>query len=109
MKVEIYAKLTTKHETQKSILRHTHILAKAAEHNHLPWFGQTKKHENTYFLQSNDRCQDGHLDEEYLQVPQASQRQLLPQEKILSGHHLRLTGAMGPERVHQTSWKPSVS
>lgn len=54
---------------------------------------------NKYFLQKHCKYQGGHLDEEYQQVLQAFQRQLLQQEKILSGRHLELRGVMDPEKA----------
>ena len=54
-------------------------------------------HANICFLQSNDRYQDVHQDEEYPQVLRASQRQLSQQGKKLSGRHPKLKGVMDPE------------
>lgn len=55
-------------------------------------------HVNTYFLQNNRKYQDGRLNEVYQQVHQASQRPLLQQERISSGHHLKLMGVMDPAK-----------
>ncbi|KAL6290186.1 hypothetical protein ACE6H2_007696 [Prunus campanulata] len=54
------------------------------------------------------RYQDGHhQDEEYLQVTQASWRQLLQQDKNLSGRHLTRMGVVDPESAYKGSSKKS--
>lgn len=73
------------------------VPAKAAEHNRPPLSGQKTMHVSTCFLQRHDRYQDEHQDEEYPQVLQASQTQLLPQEMRLSGHHPKLMDEMDPK------------
>ena len=73
--------------------------ARAYVHNHPPLYGQTKKHENTCFLQINDKYLDGHRDAEYLLVPQAFQIQLSQREMKLNDHHLKLMDAEVPAKA----------
>lgn len=56
-------------------------------------------HVNTYFLQKRDRYQDVHQDEEYQPVPQASQTQLLQQDRKLNDHLLELMGITDPKKT----------
>ena len=73
-----------------------YVLAKVFLHIRLPLFEQMKMHGKIYFPQRHDRYLDEHLNVGYPQGPQAFQRLLLLQEKILSGHHLKLMAAEDP-------------
>lgn len=51
------------------------------------------------FLQMHDKYQDVHLNAVCPRGPQASQTQLLQQEKILSGLHLTLEAEADPDKI----------